>query len=299
VTSIRKILANRANARRSTGPKTGAGKTRSSRNALRHGFGRSVLCTGGYSRDVEALALAIAGQDASGGRYEQACRVAAAQLYVLQVRRAKHDLQTAANFGYDVCDGGDRTSPDCTSPDGKSPDCKSPDCKSPNWTLLQPISRLDRYEQRALTRRRRAMRDFDALCREEKAARNFCRTKPTGENAMISTRVPPGDQDDTGNFCKTNPTHEAATISAPARPAEAGVARNFCRTKPTGENPADSTKCSDTATEVANRSMLGAPAVTQLNDAPQDEEHLPNAKAPAAAGPVAAYREPRMIACGR
>lgn len=38
--SNRQIEANRSNAKRSTGPKTAGGKTRSSRNALRHGLAR-------------------------------------------------------------------------------------------------------------------------------------------------------------------------------------------------------------------------------------------------------------------
>jgi hypothetical protein len=39
----RKDDANRANARRSTGPRTAAGKARASRNAVRHGLSVSVL----------------------------------------------------------------------------------------------------------------------------------------------------------------------------------------------------------------------------------------------------------------
>jgi hypothetical protein len=40
MTSNRQIEANRGNAKRSTGPKTEAGKIRSSRNSLRHGLSR-------------------------------------------------------------------------------------------------------------------------------------------------------------------------------------------------------------------------------------------------------------------
>src|SRR3954452_22390822 len=112
-------MANRANARKSTGPKTCAGKVRSSRNALRHGFGRPALCVGGYSGEVQVLARDIAGKEASDGGYELGCRAAAAQLDLVQVRLAKRDLQTAANFGSlpGDCDSADHGSPDHGSPD--------------------------------------------------------------------------------------------------------------------------------------------------------------------------------------
>jgi hypothetical protein len=42
MTSNRQIEANRSNAKRSTGPKTEAGKTRSSRNSLCHGLSRPM-----------------------------------------------------------------------------------------------------------------------------------------------------------------------------------------------------------------------------------------------------------------
>jgi hypothetical protein len=41
--SERQFEANRKNAKRSTGPKTRAGKARSSRNALRHGLARTTI----------------------------------------------------------------------------------------------------------------------------------------------------------------------------------------------------------------------------------------------------------------
>lgn len=52
--SNRQIEANRGNAKRSTGPTTEAGKTRSSRNSLRHGLSRPAKSGG----DCDLLALA-------------------------------------------------------------------------------------------------------------------------------------------------------------------------------------------------------------------------------------------------
>ena len=51
--SNRQIEANRGNAKRSTGPKTEAGKTRSSRNSLRHGLSRPM--TRGSDCEIRAM----------------------------------------------------------------------------------------------------------------------------------------------------------------------------------------------------------------------------------------------------
>src|SRR5262245_10871286 len=71
LTSERKIEANRANARGSTGPKTGAGRARATRNALRHGLSLPVCSDPALSEEVEALAREIAGADANAERNER------------------------------------------------------------------------------------------------------------------------------------------------------------------------------------------------------------------------------------
>ena len=57
MTNDRKIKANRANARVSTGPRTVEGRTRSARNALRHGLSLRVCSDPALCEEVEALAM--------------------------------------------------------------------------------------------------------------------------------------------------------------------------------------------------------------------------------------------------
>jgi hypothetical protein len=57
MTSVKQLAANRANAKRSTGPKTKNGKARSKRNAVKHGLAakQAILIEGEDPEDFEAL----------------------------------------------------------------------------------------------------------------------------------------------------------------------------------------------------------------------------------------------------
>jgi hypothetical protein len=90
VTSARKITANRANARASTGPKSGRGRARAARNAFRHGLSLPVHSDPALSPEVEALARKIAGTGADAKIHHLARRVAEAWIDVRRVRDARH-----------------------------------------------------------------------------------------------------------------------------------------------------------------------------------------------------------------
>ncbi len=125
----------RLNARASTGPKTAAGKAAAARNALRHGLTLPVQSNPALAPEVATLARQIAqsltGQALDGEQHALACEVADAIIDLRRVRLAKHPLVVAIHA--DVRN--------CTKP-------------------LRELVRLDRYERRVLSRRKRAIRAF-------------------------------------------------------------------------------------------------------------------------------------------
>jgi len=152
MTSERKVRANRVNARTSTGPRTDAGKARAARNAQRHGLTLSALADPTRGAELNILARTIAGQSANSELLELATLVAAAQIDVVRVRLARNQLLSRAlkRAGAETQHGSDIS-------------------KNQNGVkhaaILADISRrllaFDRYERRALSRRKFAVRIFD------------------------------------------------------------------------------------------------------------------------------------------
>jgi hypothetical protein len=106
MTSRRKVEANRANARNSTGPTTAQGKARVARNARRHGLNLSVFADPVLSQQVEMMAAEIAGETADDESHELARRVAEAQIDLQRVRCARQqflsDLLNDADYHIEV-----------------------------------------------------------------------------------------------------------------------------------------------------------------------------------------------------
>lgn len=80
VANDRRVRANRANAARSTGPRTKAGKAAARLNALRHGLAASSHYEPGADQEIETLARAIAGAEEGSELLALARRVADAEL---------------------------------------------------------------------------------------------------------------------------------------------------------------------------------------------------------------------------
>src|SRR5580658_7416549 len=85
----RQIAANRRNARKSTGPRSGAGKKRASRSSYRHGLSARIAPGTGRAKRIEQLARQIAGDAADVLSLERARSAAQAEFDLADARQAK------------------------------------------------------------------------------------------------------------------------------------------------------------------------------------------------------------------
>src|SRR5277367_5632600 len=99
MTSSRKLNANRANARASTGPKSANGKKRSARNAMRLGLSLPVCSDPTLSRDVADLVRLIAGANAE--MVALAVPIAEAQIDLIRARQARYAILSGAHGSSD------------------------------------------------------------------------------------------------------------------------------------------------------------------------------------------------------
>jgi hypothetical protein len=126
----KQITANRANAKRSTGPKTAAGRLKSSRNAVRHKL--SVPLPHDMTiATTEAMVRLLVRAEASEAQLAAATEVALAQQELLRIRAVRTEMAAQIH-----------------------------DLASPDIETLRRLAALDRYERLALTKRRRASRQL-------------------------------------------------------------------------------------------------------------------------------------------
>jgi hypothetical protein len=131
--SERKLAANRANAKASTGPKSTAGKKASSRNARKLGLSIEIASDPSFAPQIEALARLIhpAYPEAPSAWVRQ---VAAAELDLIRIRNCRTQLSAAV-----VEPGAGRAE---------------------IAALAVKHTRLDRYEKRAYSRRTSAIKSL-------------------------------------------------------------------------------------------------------------------------------------------
>jgi hypothetical protein len=135
--TAKQIAANRRNGLLGRGPKTCAGKARSSRNALKHGLSIPVNRDKTLGRRIEALARILA-QSEAGNVFGHAWAAAEAQLELARARAVLEAFLTRAGITAEWNGG--------------------PEQGTALIHVLPKLQRLERYERRAFSRRRRALR---------------------------------------------------------------------------------------------------------------------------------------------
>jgi hypothetical protein len=166
------------NARASTGPQTAQGRARALRNAYRHGLSLPLSSNPALSEEVETLAREIAGPDANAETQDLARQVAEAQIDLRRVRYARYQLlsRALADPYYEPRENTrnkmallrsllQKNAPDPPVENLVAFLNSTPQGPHKFATILSQEAKqllaMDRYERRALSRRKSAIRAFD------------------------------------------------------------------------------------------------------------------------------------------
>jgi hypothetical protein len=133
----KQIAANRANARRSTGPKTLAGRMKSSRNAYRHGLSCPMPTDLVTAEKLEGIAGALTDESSGAEQQQAAIEFARAQLERMRIAQVRNQLLLEIDFG------------------------------NADLEQLKRLTALDRYDRFADTARRRACRRLEGELKGE------------------------------------------------------------------------------------------------------------------------------------
>jgi hypothetical protein len=176
----RQMAANRRNARNSTGPRSKAAKSRTARNAYRHGLTLSVTSGAAFAKRLNRLARRLAGDSNSEIILELARAAAHAELDLARIRHIKVALvERVAALGtldappvFGALPAGLRylkamlagrappMLPERIDPVATLPTAEPERTAEAVRRALPELVKLNRYESRAVSQRNRAIRQI-------------------------------------------------------------------------------------------------------------------------------------------
>ncbi len=169
--------ANRQNAKRSTGPRTKEGKSRVAQNALSHGLSIPIESNTSQSPQIHALARLMAPEEGDEVFYAVAYRVAEAQFDLKRIRDARlkllsdpqtHRIKVCRRVNIKLLKALCRLQGKTFEEELEkiyNPGSINDDTPLENMIgdVAPELMRLDRYERRAFSRLKKAMREFENL----------------------------------------------------------------------------------------------------------------------------------------
>jgi hypothetical protein len=195
MSSQAQLAANRANARKSRGPRSAAGRTRASRNALRHGLAAISRHNPAYFPEIGRMATAYCEGDTDPLLFEQALIIAESDIILIclgaerlaaiermrdpdaipfsdskaslarararfaQAKRAYAQLVKAKQAKAGSTSDTGKASISAQKNKGPHPPAQRDECDA-MCRAAPDLTRLERYERRAASRRNRAIREF-------------------------------------------------------------------------------------------------------------------------------------------
>jgi hypothetical protein len=195
MSSQARLAANRANARKSRGPRSASGRTRASRNALRHGLAAISRHNPAYFPEIGRMASAYCEGDTDPLLFEQALIIAESDIILIclgaerlaaiermrdpdaipfsdskaslarararfaQAKRAYAQLVKAKQAKAGSTSDTGKASISAQKNKGPHPPAQRDECDA-MCRAAPDLTRLERYERRAASRRNRAIREF-------------------------------------------------------------------------------------------------------------------------------------------